>query len=56
MNDNELYGLKIRLEGLRARRDKAAAALNITEAERINADVLRVKAMIAERTKSEVSA
>lgn len=46
---NELYGLQIRLKALRRRRNEAAASLNITEAERINADVLRVKAMIAER-------
>lgn len=49
MTTNELYGLQIRLKALRARRDKAAAALEITKAERINAEVLRVKAMIAER-------
>lgn len=49
MTDNLTYGLKIHLAALRARRDKAAAALQITEAERINADVLRVKAMIAAR-------
>jgi hypothetical protein len=53
--NNELYGLQIRLKALRARRDKAAAALQITEAERINADILRVKAMIEERTKQEAS-
>ena len=51
MTTNELHGLQIRLKALRARRDKAAAALQITEAERINAEVLRVKAMIAERTR-----
>lgn len=46
---NELYGLKIRLKALRARRDKAAAEHQITEAKRINDNVLRVKAMIEER-------
>lgn len=51
--ENELYGLQIRLKALRSRRDRAAAALQITEAERINADVLRVKAMIEERIGAE---
>ena len=46
---NELYGLHIRLKALRTRRDKAAAALEITKAEHINADILRVKALIAEQ-------
>ena len=49
MTGNLTYGLKIRLAALRARRDRAAAALQITEAERINAEVLRVKDMIADR-------
>lgn len=47
MNANELFGLQVRLKALRARRDHAAAALQITEAERINAQVLRVKELIA---------
>lgn len=53
MNANELYGLEVRLKGLRARRNKAAAAGQITEAERINADVLRVKELIAPATRTD---
>lgn len=47
MTENELFGLEVRLKALRARRARAAAALQITEAERINAQVLRVKELIA---------
>lgn len=53
MTPNELYGLEIRLTALRQRRDKAAAALQITEAELINGQVLRVKAIIAQAKASE---
>lgn len=47
MTENELFGLQLRLKALRARRDRAAAALQISKAEQINADVLRVKELIA---------
>jgi hypothetical protein len=54
MNANELFGLQIRLKSLRAKRDRAAATGQITEAERINAQVLRVKELIA-ASKAEVA-